>query len=124
MSELKAALDESDKLEDTDLPEGVKGQRRNREAAKVYSVRLQPSLVEELERVAADLDLPTGALIRSFIADGLRTRTNETAAVIAERMEGDLQKIVAFAMRPGVVVSKTKRARGTSSAKKDPIKKA
>jgi hypothetical protein len=124
MSELKAALDESDKLEDTDLPEGVKGQRRNREAAKVYSVRLQPSLVEELERVAAELDLPTGALIRSFIADGLRTRTNETAAVIAERMEGDLQKIVAFAMRPGVVVSKTKRARGTSSAKKDPIKKA
>jgi hypothetical protein len=124
MSELKAALDESDKLEDTDLPEGVKGQRRNREAAKVYSVRLQPSLVEELERVAADLDLPTGALIRSFIADGLRTRTNETAAVIAERMESDLQKIVAFAMRPGVVVPKTKRPRGTSSAKKDPVKKA
>jgi hypothetical protein len=116
MGDLKAALVESEELENTDLPDGVQGERRNREAAKVYSVRLQPSLVDELERVATELDIPTGALIRSFIADGLHARSEETPTVIAERMEGDLQKMVAFVMESRAVVSR--RARGTSGAAK------
>ena len=90
---VRTEAEHADTTRDAPLPEGVKGTQPNKEAARVYTIRLQPDLVDTLERVAKEIDVPTSAVIRGFIQDGLAARQKETAQALIGRITSDSQKL-------------------------------
>ncbi len=51
------------------LPAGAKPVRRNRSKSVLFSVRLKPEELAALHALAADAELPTSTLVRSWILD-------------------------------------------------------
>lgn len=56
------------------LPEEVKGKRRNLGRSVMFSVRLNPDELAELERYADQRGLPARTLARAWILDRLRAQ--------------------------------------------------
>jgi hypothetical protein len=62
---VQAVQEESAATRDQPLPEDVKGERRGR--LVMQSVRLPAEDFEDIERIAAQANVPVGALIRGWI---------------------------------------------------------
>jgi len=90
---IREEVEASEQHIDDAAPEDGNYSRPGREAAKVYSVRLAPDMVAELERVAADIDAPTSAVIRGFIADGLAARSSRTIGDVVRKLDADLRTL-------------------------------
>ncbi len=85
-------IEQSERNRDYPL-DPAKATRPGREAARVYSVRLSPDVVDELERLGKDLDVPTSALIRGFIAQGLADSNASNVSALIDKLEGDLARL-------------------------------
>lgn len=61
-----------------------------------YSTRLPAGLKDLLDRVAKDLAVPTGTLVRGYILQGLKadlTAEHETMSVLIYRIDNDMAKL-------------------------------
>ena len=74
---VQAVQEESEAMRDQPLPEGVKGERRGRSV--VQSVRLPVEDFEDIERIAAQANVPVGALIRGWVLTGLAAERRKMA---------------------------------------------
>lgn len=90
-SRIKAVQAESEETRDDPYPQGATFPRPGRAASVVQSVRLPAEMFDEIERLAAERDVPVSALIRVLIMDGLSQvpRTDATVSV------ADLQRFIA-----------------------------
>lgn len=76
------------------VPEGAKGVRKNATRSVVYSLRLNPEDIAEVERVAEQLDVPATALVRGFVLDGLaQHRKTASPAAVIEHIESELLQL-------------------------------
>jgi hypothetical protein len=66
---------EGAEAEAAQVPEDVKGERRNRGRSVMFSIRLNPDEVAELERYAGQRGLPARTLARAWILTRLREET-------------------------------------------------
>lgn len=82
---------ESEASRDTPLPENVHGQRRGRSV--VQSVRLPEAEFAEIERLAAELDVPVSALIRGWVLAGLAEERGTSLRSAIERLAGDADRL-------------------------------
>ena len=89
---IKDEIEQSERTRDHPL-DGAQATRPGREAARVYSVRLTTEVVDELERLGKDLDVPTSALIRGFIAQGLTESRHSNVSALLDKLEGDLVRL-------------------------------
>jgi hypothetical protein len=87
MSKLDDLFAESEDLEDADLPEGVQGERRNHGRSVVFSIRLNPGELAELERYASGRELPARTLARAWILDRLREESADHDNGLAARVD-------------------------------------
>ena len=68
--------DITDYLDELEIVEGVY-QPREGETKTVMTVRIAPSLKEEVEKVARSYDISTSSLVRMWIVDKLRSLQQE-----------------------------------------------
>lgn len=92
MSILSEALAEGRALEHTDLPDGYVGVRRNKDAARPYTVRLTPEDVERLEELAERRGIPASTLARGMIQRGLTEADGGLSAAL-DRASLELKRV-------------------------------
>jgi hypothetical protein len=96
LDHLIAAEVEQSELTRAAPPVDAKPTRPNRGNEAPYSVRLPAGVKDQLERVAKDLDLPTGMLVRGYILQALKadlTAEHETMSVLIDRIDNDMAKL-------------------------------
>jgi hypothetical protein len=97
LDELIAAEVEQSELTRDDVPPvDARPTRPNRGNEAPYSVRLPAGVKDQLDRVAKDLDVPTGTLVRGYILQGLKadlTAEHETMSVLIDRIDNDMAKL-------------------------------
>lgn len=89
---VREEIEHSETIRDYPLEE-ASPTRPGRQAARVYSVRLAPETVAELDHLADDLDVPTSALIRGFIAQGLAAHRETNVATLLDKLETDVRHL-------------------------------
>lgn len=89
--EVEAVQRETDATKDIPLPENVRGQRRGRSV--VQSVRLPEAEFAEIEKIAAQLDVPVSALIRGWVLTGLAEERSTSLRGAIERLVGDADRL-------------------------------
>jgi hypothetical protein len=88
MSKLDEVLaTEGDAAERTPTPEDAKGEHRNLSRSMMFSVRLQPEELAELQRYADHRGLPARTLARAWILDRLREEDHGGLSRRVERLE-------------------------------------
>jgi len=84
--------DEIEQSERTrDVPLSGKAARRG--SAVVYSVRLPPERVEQIEAVARTLDVPASSLVRGWVLAGLAEHDSGTVTGTIDRLEADVHRL-------------------------------
>lgn len=90
---LKAETEHYDGLAGQDAPETTEYVRKNRSRSVVYSLRLNPEDVAEIERLAAELDAPATSIVRGFVLKGLAEQREATPAALIERLGHDVDQL-------------------------------
>lgn len=95
-NELERIIDEetaaSEASRDDSLSE--RAARKGQTRSVVYSLRLTPEQAEEIQRIAEDAGVPTSALVRDWVVEGLRTeRGTSTLDSLVETLSRDVDKI-------------------------------
>ena len=67
----------SDENPDAPVPDGATLSRPNRARSTVYSIRLNPEEVAEVQALAEAAGLPASTLVRSWIIDHIRAERGE-----------------------------------------------
>lgn len=98
--DVELAQTESEVTKDTPLPEHVRGQRRGRSV--VQSVRLPEAEFADIERLAAQLDVPVSALIRGWILAGLADERSTSLRSAIDRLAGDAERLRRLAAKSAV----------------------
>lgn len=82
-------------IEGQDAPEDApEPTQPNKGRSVVYSVRLSPEEVTEIERLAEERDIGASTLVRGYILKGLaETREAQTPAAILARMRRDMDEL-------------------------------
>ncbi len=88
---VEVAQAESEATRDQPVPEDVRGERRGRSV--VQSVRLPAEEFAEIERIAAQLDVPVGALIRDWVLAGLITERGTSLRDAIEHLAEEAQRL-------------------------------
>jgi len=88
---VQAVQEESDAARDQPLPEDVKGERRGRSV--VQSVRLPAEDLEDIQRIAAQADVPVGALIRGWILTGLAAERSTSLRDAIDHLAEEAQRL-------------------------------
>jgi hypothetical protein len=91
---------ESDASIDTALPAAVHGQHRGRSV--VQSVRLPEDDFADIQKIAAQHDIPVGALIRGWVLAGLADERGTSLAGAIEKLAGDADRLRRLAATSGV----------------------
>lgn len=89
--DVEAAQTESEANKDIPLSDRVTGQRRGRSV--VQSVRLAEADLGDIERLAAELDVPVSALIRGWILAGLAAERGTSLRTAIERLAADADRL-------------------------------
>lgn len=89
--DVELAQAESEASRETPLPPSAKGQRRGRSV--VQSVRLPESEFAEIERLAAQADVPVSALIRGWVLEGLAAERGTSLRDAIERLGADADRL-------------------------------
>jgi hypothetical protein len=76
-----------------DLPSVGEYIRPNRTKSVVYSVRLNPEDVDEIEKVSIRCGIPASALVRGWVLRALAESRPESVPDLVERVAADVQKI-------------------------------
>jgi len=87
---IREEIEQSELTRDTPMPDGA-GVKRGR--STVYSVRLTPERVEQIEAVARKLDVPASALVRGWVLAGLAAQHADSVSGTIERLEADVRRL-------------------------------
>jgi hypothetical protein len=49
--------------------------------------------IEEIERLAKELDLPASALVRGFVLEGLAAQRRDSVSALIDRLGADLARL-------------------------------
>lgn len=98
--EVEAVQAESEIDKDAPLPEDAHGKRRGRSV--VQSVRLPEAEFADIERLAAELDVPVSALIRGWVLAGLADERSSSLRSAIERLAGDADRLRKLAAKSDV----------------------
>jgi predicted DNA-binding ribbon-helix-helix protein len=88
---VQAVQEESEATRDQPLPEEVKGERRGRSV--VQSVRLPAEDFEDIERIAAQANVPVGALIRGWILTELAAERGTSLRDAIDHLAEEAQRL-------------------------------
>lgn len=88
---VEAAQADSEASRSQALPEEVHGERRGRSV--VQSVRLPADEFAEIERIAAQANVPVGALIRGWVLSGLAAERGTSLRDAIEHLAEDAQRL-------------------------------
>jgi hypothetical protein len=88
---VEVAQGESEATRDQPIPEDVRGERRGRSV--VQSVRLPAEEFAEIERIAAQLNVPVGALIRGWVLAGLAAERGTSLRDAIEHLAEEAQRL-------------------------------
>jgi predicted DNA-binding ribbon-helix-helix protein len=88
---VEVAQAESEATHDQPIPEGVRGDRRGRSV--VQSVRLPADEFAEIERIAAQLNVPVGALIRGWVLAGLAAERGTSLRDAIDHLAEEAQRL-------------------------------
>jgi predicted DNA-binding ribbon-helix-helix protein len=88
---VEVAQAESEDTRDQPIPEDVRGERRGRSV--VQSVRLPAEEFAEIERIAAQLNVPVGALIRGWVLAGLAAERGTSLRDAIEHLAEEAQRL-------------------------------
>lgn len=91
---------ESEATINTPLPETAHGQRRGRSV--VQSVRLPENDFADIQKIAADHDIPVSALIRGWVLAGLADERGISLASAIERLASDADRLRRLAVASSV----------------------
>lgn len=91
---------ESETSRDASMPEHVRGQRRGQSV--VQSVRLPAAEFADIERLAAELDVPVSALIRGWVLAGLADERGTSLHSAIERLVADAERLRRLAAKSEV----------------------
>lgn len=88
-------IEESELTRNDPMPAGAVGVRRNRDRAQVYSLRLAPDVVRQIERIATEKDVPASSVVRGFIVAGLQARESgsETVGASVDRLSSEVERL-------------------------------
>jgi hypothetical protein len=109
-NKLQREIEHYDTIAGKSAPAGAAGVQKNRARSVVYSLRLNPEDIAELERVAAELDVPAASLARGYVLDGLAEHRVDDPARMIDKIQSELG--VVHSMLRGTVVASKSRARG------------
>jgi hypothetical protein len=87
---VRREIEHYDTIAGESVPEGATGVQRNRPRSVVYSLRLNPEDVAELERVAAELDVPATSLARGYVLQALAEHRDNNPAQLIHKIQGEL----------------------------------
>ena len=85
-------IEQSERTRDAEIDPGTVT-RPNRAAARPYTLRLSPDTVDELERLAKDLDVPASTVARGFILQGLAEQRGTSVSTLVDRLAADLARL-------------------------------
>jgi predicted DNA-binding ribbon-helix-helix protein len=88
---VEVAQAESEATRDQPIPDDVRGERRGRSV--VQSVRLPAEEFAEIERIAAQLNVPVGALIRSWVLAGLAAERKTSLRDAIDHLADEAQRL-------------------------------
>ena len=88
---VEVAQAESEATRDQPIPEDVQGERRGRSV--VQSVRLPAEEFAEIERIAAQVNVPVGALIRGWVLAGLAAERGTSLRDAIEHLAEEAQRL-------------------------------
>ncbi len=88
---VEAAQAESEASRGQPLPEEVHGERRGRSV--VQSVRLPAAEFAEIEQIAAQANVPVGALIRGWVLSGLAAERGTSLRDAIEHLAEEAQRL-------------------------------
>lgn len=91
---------ESEGSRDAALPDNVHGHRRGRSV--VQSVRLPEAEFADIERLAAEHDIPVSALIRGWVLAGLADERGTSLRSAIDRLAGDADRLRRLAAKGDV----------------------
>jgi hypothetical protein len=91
---------ESEASKDAPLPDHVRGQRRGRSV--VQSVRLPEAEFADIERLAAEFEVPVSALIRGWVLAGLADERGTSLRSAIDRLAGDADRLRRLAAKGDV----------------------
>ena len=97
---VQAVQDESEATKDVAIPDHIRGQRRGRSV--VQSVRLPEAEFADIERLAAELDVPVSALIRGWVLAGLADERGTSLRGAIERLAEDADRLRRLATKSDV----------------------
>lgn len=83
---MEDARAETERTRDDPLPEGALS-RPNRGHSRVYSVRLSEEEHTAVKSLASEQGIPPSTLIRSWIVERLRARSDDSLETRVERLE-------------------------------------
>lgn len=70
----------------------------NRGPSPLLTLRVSPSMLEELQALATELGMPVSTLARELISEGIANRSGEDLRAMLERLERDLAALKARAL--------------------------
>lgn len=88
---IREEIEQSEQTRDEPMPEGVVGRKRG--PSTVYSIRLRPEKVEQIEAAARRLDIPASALVRGWVLAGLAEANEGSVTSTIDRLEAEVRKL-------------------------------
>lgn len=82
---------EADATRDDPMPADAVATKPNKSVT--VATRLAPESIDEVEALAARLDVPVSALLRGWILAGLAAKKEESVAVALDRLSVDMQRL-------------------------------
>lgn len=82
--------EESEKHRDEPL---VRGKRRSGTRMEVYSIRLAPEQIEQIERIADEAGVTARGLVQRWVLDGLAAHGDDSPATTIARIAHDIQHL-------------------------------
>jgi hypothetical protein len=90
---VEKAQAESEATRDEPIPDETRGERRGRSVSVVQSVRLPAEQFAEIERLAAEANVPVGALIRGWVLAGLATERSTSLREAIDHLAAEAERL-------------------------------
>lgn len=93
--EFKRLMDEEIEAAEAtrDQPPPPGGVRRGPNRTEVYSLRMTPDEVAEIQRIADEADIPASGLVRDWVRQGLAAERGDSVSSTVESLERDVDRL-------------------------------
>lgn len=84
-------VEASERTRDDPLSEG--GKRKWHSRSVVYSIRLTPEQIEEIQRIADNAGVPTAGIVRGWVLQGLAAEHEDSVELAVEALSRDVERL-------------------------------